>query len=544
MMLGCRSPAAPEDPAPHSRAADAASASSSAEVCPSAVHVQVSYPGASVEEVEHAVTLPLEDAVAGLEGLVRLESRSGVGEAMLRLEFSTPTDAEVVRAHLAAQLGDTLPSDTEAPMVLAVSDSRFARTPIEVRGEPSATLEVLRRLQDEGVEARIIGARSQLIRVHTDPEQLARVGLTRHQVRAGIAAVPRPQTILLGEASDAVSDPVGVLADIRLGLVGDGSLRLQDVATIELAVAPTPTVLDAGGELGLIAASKELPAAVASLFPDHIQLNSGTPISAPRCHRESLEGLAGVVAVRVHPTDVVAAAERLLVEFAELDADVVALVGISEGFGLDLSSTDADLHLLFPTAAPQAVVERLRALPEVEPLRVWGPPSTRVAVSGGEAEQREVAVRALRGALEDAGFFALTAEGATEPQVSFSLRGSASARLGLTAADLSRQVRSQVTAEPLTLMRLRGVNVPVVLDAASDGSDPLELANLQLQTPEGGSVPLSAVATIELGQSPAHRWRVDRRPARELQTNGPGTAVLGAWAQLASEHPGIELVAD
>lgn len=544
MILGCRSLAVPDDQGPHSKSQDTASASISAEVCPSAVHVQVTFPGAGVEEVEQAVTLPLEDAVAGLEGLVRLESRSAEGEAVLRLEFSTPTDAEVVRAHLRAQLGDTLPSDALEPWVIAASASRSARTPIEVRGEASATLEVLNRLQEAGIEASIIGARPQSIRIRTDPKRLARMGLTREQVRAGIAAVPPPKTTRLGEVADAVSDPVGVLADIRLGLVEGEPVRLGDVATIELAVAPTPVVLDASGELGLIAATEELPAAVSTQFPRPIQLKSETRISSPRCHREPLEGLAAVVAVRVHPTDSVAAARRLLLELGKLDAEVIALVGVSEGFGLDLSTTGADLHLLFPTAAPQAVVERLRALPEVEPLRVWGPPSTRVSVSGRDSELRDVALGALQDALEDAGFFALASGAAAVPQVSTSVDRAASSALGLTAADLARQIRAHLAAEPITRMRLGDESVSVVLDTVSDRSDPLALLELQLQTPGGGRVPLSAVATLELGQSPAQRWRVDRRPASELQTNAPHAAVLGAWKQLASEHPGFELLAD
>ena len=43
------------------------------------VNISTVYPGASPEEVETLVTKPLEDAVAGIEGVKRVESHSSEG---------------------------------------------------------------------------------------------------------------------------------------------------------------------------------------------------------------------------------------------------------------------------------------------------------------------------------------------------------------------------------------------------------------------------------------------------------------------------------
>lgn len=541
--LGCGSRSLPDDQGQRPEAPDTVSTSALVETCPSTVYVQLNYPGASVDEVVQTVTLQLEHALSDFKGLMRIESRSREGEARLWLEFSRPTDAEQVRAHLATHLGDTLPSDAEEPSVFAASASPFETTPIRVRGEPSTVSEALSLLRDEGLDARVVGARARFIRVRLDPKRLAAFGRTRDQIRAALAAVPSPPPRPLGTNTNTASDPILALAELDLSAAGEATVRLEDLATIEFATAPTPVVLDASGELGLIAAARALPASVLSQLPPHIQLTSGDPISAPRCHEESLQGLATVVAVRVDAPDVTDEARRLLTELAGLDPEVVALVGVSEGFGLDLTSSGADLHLLFPTAGPEAVLQRLRTRAGVEPLRVWAPPGARVAVLGQDTQRRDLARRALQGALEDAGFYALTPKVDAEPRLSFTLSPTAAA-LGLTEVDVARQVRSAVGTEPLTRIRARGTTVPVILESASDLSNPRELAALQLQTPDGSRIPLSAVASVELGQSPAEQLRIDRQAAGELQTNAPRSAVLAAWAKLASEYPGITLLAD
>lgn len=514
-----------------------------AQACPNAVVLRVPYPGASLEEVEKLVTLPFEETLSKVDGLRRMESRSREGEAMVWLEFSGATSAENIRAHLAAKLGDTLPAGAEEPVILAASPPRFASTPVRVRGERSAASEVAGLLRGEGRDARVVGERARVVRVRLDSKRLESVGRTRQQIRAALASMPPPAPLPLGASAESGTDPVRTLMELELSAPGESKLRLADLATIEIAVAPTPIVLDASGDVGLIAVAGGLPAGVVSELPSEIQLVPGDAISSGGCRDGALEGLATAVAVRVDAPDISNEARRLMTALAGLDADVVALVGVSEGFGLDLTTDGADLHLLFPAAGPKEVLKRLRAQAGVEPLRVWGPSVTKVAVRGEDPQARALALRALQGALEGAGFFALSPEVAAKPEISFSVTSRAAA-LGLTAGDVARQVRSAVSEEPIMLLGAGDALAPVVLESDSDLSDPRELAELQLRTPAGQRVPLSAVANIELGQSSSVRWRVDRQAAVVLQTSAPRLAVQAGWAELASEHLGISVLAD
>src|SRR6186997_21205 len=58
------------------------------------VNVTVPYPGAAPEEVETLVTKPIEDAVAGINGVKRIESSSSEGFSRVGIEFNLGLNAQ------------------------------------------------------------------------------------------------------------------------------------------------------------------------------------------------------------------------------------------------------------------------------------------------------------------------------------------------------------------------------------------------------------------------------------------------------------------
>ena len=58
------------------------------------VNISTVYPGASPEEVETLVTKPIEDAVAGIEGVKRVESNSSEGFSRVGIEFKLGLDPQ------------------------------------------------------------------------------------------------------------------------------------------------------------------------------------------------------------------------------------------------------------------------------------------------------------------------------------------------------------------------------------------------------------------------------------------------------------------
>ena len=84
------------------------------------VNISTVYPGASPEEVETLVTKPIEDAVAGIEGVKRVESNSSEGFSRVGIEFKLGLDpqgsAAEVREKVAA-IRFRLPKEVEDPTI-------------------------------------------------------------------------------------------------------------------------------------------------------------------------------------------------------------------------------------------------------------------------------------------------------------------------------------------------------------------------------------------------------------------------------------------
>ncbi len=71
---------------------------------PILVEVVAGYAGASPEEVERQITIPLEVALAGMPRLVTVRSRSSFGQCQLRLEFGPGTYYEAARQEVINRL--------------------------------------------------------------------------------------------------------------------------------------------------------------------------------------------------------------------------------------------------------------------------------------------------------------------------------------------------------------------------------------------------------------------------------------------------------
>src|SRR3989442_4363027 len=87
------------------------------------INIGVVYPGASPEEVETLVARPIEDAVAGINGIKRVVSRSSESFANvaleLRLEIDPQNAAAEVREKVAA-IRYRLPKEIEDPTIVRV----------------------------------------------------------------------------------------------------------------------------------------------------------------------------------------------------------------------------------------------------------------------------------------------------------------------------------------------------------------------------------------------------------------------------------------
>jgi len=222
---------------------------------PPIVSVGTSYTGAAASVVETRVTQVLENALAGIEGIQTITSRSRDGQSDITIEFAPgrPVDAAAndVRDRVGG-VADDLPEEVLAPEVRKVDADASPILFLVVSKPGWSRLElsdyVDRNLVDrfsavDGVARVFVGGEARpSMRIWLQPDRLAALGLTPLDIENAL----RSQNVELPagrlESTDQnvtlrVSRPFGDEAEFRQLIVArgaDGSLtRLSDVARVE-----------------------------------------------------------------------------------------------------------------------------------------------------------------------------------------------------------------------------------------------------------------------------------------------------------------------
>jgi multidrug efflux pump len=169
------------------------------DVDPPIVSVSTSYAGASAEVIENQITEPIEQQVAGIQGIERISSTSRDGRSNVTIEFALGRDIDVAASDVrdrVSRVQGNLPDQANPPEVAkADSDGQ----PIMILFLRSATMNRLeltdyadRYLLDRlatvpGVaQVQIYGEQRYAMRVWLNPEAMAARGLTVTQVEQAL----------------------------------------------------------------------------------------------------------------------------------------------------------------------------------------------------------------------------------------------------------------------------------------------------------------------------------------------------------------------
>lgn len=105
------------------------------------------------------------------------------------------------------------------------------------------------------------------------------------------------------------------------------------------------------------------------------------------------------------------------------------------------------------------------------------------------------------------------------PQVTVTMRRDAAAQYGLTAAGVGAAVRSELTGSTATTVTIDNKEIDVVIRGSGAAAKSLDaLRSMAISTPYGGTVPLSAVAEVNVELAPQTITRVDR--SRQVSVTG------------------------
>ncbi|HEX7082408.1 MAG TPA: efflux RND transporter permease subunit [Gammaproteobacteria bacterium] len=247
------------------------------------VNISTVYVGASAEVVRGFVTSAIERAIASVDGIEYVESKSLLGlslvSARLKLNYD-PTKALVDITAKVNQVRNELPAEAEIPSISVQSaDSDFAAAYLSfsssTRSQSEITDYLVRSVQPRlaaltGVQdVQIFGARTYAMRVWLDPDRMAAFDVSPADVRAALAA---------NNYLAAVGSTKGALVQVNLTANTDlhtaeefrrlvirrenGALvRLGDVAEVELGAEDYDTRVTMNGQSAVFVGILTLPTA-------------------------------------------------------------------------------------------------------------------------------------------------------------------------------------------------------------------------------------------------------------------------------------------
>jgi cobalt-zinc-cadmium resistance protein CzcA len=170
---------------------------------PAIIEVVAQYPGASAEEVERLVTIPLEVALGGMPGLETTRTKSMFGLSHLRNQFLYTVDYEKAKQEVINRLQQvTLPPGVTPQLSPESPTGEIYRytlvNPTDAAGHPIYTLADLRSVQDYTLQREFLrvprvagvaskGAEVRRYEIQPDPALLRRYGVTLQQLSNAIA---------------------------------------------------------------------------------------------------------------------------------------------------------------------------------------------------------------------------------------------------------------------------------------------------------------------------------------------------------------------
>jgi multidrug efflux pump len=275
------------------------------------VTVETNYRGASAEIIESRITTPLEESLAGIEGIEVMSSISRQERSQITLRFRITRDADGAAndvrdrvARVRAQLPDEIDEpvvqkvEADAQPIIYLAFSSDRHSPLEVTD--IADRLVKSRLQNlPGVaNVRIFGERRFAMRLWLDPVRLAAYGLSPADVED---ALRRQNVEIPTGRLESTAREFNVVAEtdlrtpaefeqLRIREVRGYIVRLADVGRAEIAAADERVVARYKGEpavaLGIIkqatanpldvsAAVREAFPAIRALLPDGMRVDVG-----------------------------------------------------------------------------------------------------------------------------------------------------------------------------------------------------------------------------------------------------------------------------
>lgn len=222
------------------------------------VTVSTRYPGASAEVIESQISKPLEDSIAGIDGVDVITSISRAEQSQISVRFRLEKDPDAAAAEVrdrTARVRNRLPQEIDEPVIAKVEADAFPVIFLTFSSDTMSRLQIndmvsriaKPRLQTvTGVaDVRIYGERKYAMRVWLDAQKLAGYRLTPADVED---AIRRSNLELPGGRIESQQREFSVtsqtdlmrpaqFADVTIKSVNGYPVKIRDVARVEEGAA-------------------------------------------------------------------------------------------------------------------------------------------------------------------------------------------------------------------------------------------------------------------------------------------------------------------
>lgn len=241
------------------------------EVDETVVTVTTIYPGAAPELIQGFITSPIAAAVSTTEDIEYVTSSSSPSASVVTVQMKLGADPDIALTEVMSkvqQVRGQLPADAEDPVIVKGTGMTFALMYLAVQNPnmtPEQLTEYLERVVSprvtniDGVaQMQVMGAAEYAMRVWLDPLQMAARGVTASDVLAAIRSsnfLSAPgktenEYFVYSLTLDSTVQSAEAFGALPLVQGKTGTVRLRDVARIELASGSAEAIVTFAGEPG------------------------------------------------------------------------------------------------------------------------------------------------------------------------------------------------------------------------------------------------------------------------------------------------------
>ncbi len=275
------------------------------------VTVDTTYKGASAEIIESQITKPLEDSLAGIEGVDVLSSISRQENSQITIRFKLERNPDSAAADVrdrVARVRNRLPQDVDEPVIAKVEAdanpiiwiafSSDAHSPLEVTDVASRIVKPRLQTLPGAADVRVFGERRYAMRVWVDRDRLAAHSLTPQDVEDALrrqnVEVPagRIESRLREFSVVAQTDlqTPQQFEEVIVRQVSGYPVRIRDLGRVEIAAASERSTVRFKGRpavaLGVIKQATANP----------LELSKAVRAELPRVVAELPQGMTAQVA--------------------------------------------------------------------------------------------------------------------------------------------------------------------------------------------------------------------------------------------------------